>query len=266
MIQTPLGIVEIKKDGKRIDCTVKKMENQDNCLELNGRFAVLVDYIPDGQAHTISCCIKRYRASKDDFVEPEERANIKSFCKKRTKLSIGGFSDTPDEWEKSPDESMDYWIEYLKNGIEYYIRPSAKRTIYPFGIAWLENFNEDNEVQTWCGADPTIWFDKICREERFLFCCIKQEIDKWDPYGFFPDAPPDEYDGESKKIARKIMADPEMKNLAEIVAGIFSDSFGADEGFTVASCKTIAEKIKHRILKYTNRMLKSVHKNPESAL
>lgn len=114
MIQTPLGIVEIKEDGKRIDCTVMKVENDNRCPELNGRFAILVDYIPDGQVHTISCCIKRYRASKNDFVESEKRADIKSFCKGTTKLSIGMFSDVPEEWGKPPDKSMDYCTEHLR--------------------------------------------------------------------------------------------------------------------------------------------------------
>lgn len=253
MIRTPLGIVEVKEDGKRIDCIVKRMENDNRCPELDGWYAILVDYIPDGREHTVSCCIKGYRASKDDFEEPEERANIKSFCKKTTKLSIGGFSDTPEEWGMRSDESMDYWTEYLKNGVQYHIQQNAKRAIYPFGIAWLENFNEENEVQTWYGADPTIWVEKICREEKFLFCCIKQEIDKWDPYGFFPDAPPDEYDGESRRIARRILADPSFDKLAKIVAEIFSASFGADAGFTVDSCRTVADKIEHRISKYKNR-------------
>lgn len=29
------------------------------------------------------------------------------------KLSIGLFSDIPDEWDKTPDGIMDYWTEYL---------------------------------------------------------------------------------------------------------------------------------------------------------
>ena len=254
MIQTPLGVIEVKQDGKRIDCTIKKIENDNRCPELNGRFAIMVDYIPDGQVHMISCCIKRYRVSRNDFVESAERADIKSFRKGSTKLSIGLFSDVPEEWGKSSDESMDYWTECLKNGAQYHIQRNAKRAVYPFGLAWLENFNEKNMIQTWYGADPTIWWNEACNEEKLLFCCVKQEIDKWDPYGFFPDAPSDEYDGESRKIARRITADSSIDKLAEIIAEIFSVSFGADEGFTADYCKTVADKIEHRISKYKNRL------------
>ena len=250
MIQTPLGIIEIKKDGKETDCVIRAVKNDRQCPELDGRFAILVDYMPDGQAHTISCSIKRCRGSKNDFVEHAERAEIKSFCRRSTKLSMGMFSDTPEEWGMPSEALMDHQAEMLKNGMQYHIRPDAKRGVYPFGIAWLENFSEKNEVQTWRGSDPTIWWNAVCCEESFLFCCVKQEIDKWDPYAFFPDAPSDEYDGESRKIARRLASDSAAGLIAEIIAEVFSASFGADEGFEADECGEIAEKIKHRIAKY----------------
>ena len=166
MIQTPLGTIEMTKDGKSVDCTIRRVRNDNLCPELNGRFAVLIDYIPDGQEHTVSCCIKGFRESKSDFIEPDERVDIKSFCGGTTKLSIGLFSDIPDEWDKTPDDIMDYWTEYLKNGVQYHIRAGAKQAIYPFGIAWIEHKSDKNEVQTSYGADPTIWYDEICAKEN----------------------------------------------------------------------------------------------------
>ena len=77
MIQTPLGRIEITKDEKKVDCTIRRVRNDDRCPELNGRFAVLIDYIPDGQEHTVSCCIKGIRESKSDFIESDERVDIK---------------------------------------------------------------------------------------------------------------------------------------------------------------------------------------------
>lgn len=53
MIQTPLGTIEITKDGKKVDCSIRRVRNDDLCSELNGRFAVLINYIPDGQEHTV---------------------------------------------------------------------------------------------------------------------------------------------------------------------------------------------------------------------
>lgn len=183
MIQTPLGRIEITKDKKKVDCAIRRVRNDDRCPELNGRFAVLIDYIPDGQEHTVSCCIKGIRESKSDFIEPDERVDIKSFCRGTTKLSIG---DIPDEWDKTPDDIMDYWTEYLKNGVQYHIRVGAEQAIYPFGIAWLEHKSDKNEVQTSYGADPSIWYDEICAKEKFVYCCVKQEIDKLGSIRFLP--------------------------------------------------------------------------------
>ena len=114
--------------------------------------------------------------------------------------------------------------------------------------------SEENEVQTSHGADPTIWYDEICAEEKFVYCCVKQEIDKWDPYDFFPEAPSNEYDGESKRIVRKITVSSPTDEIAEAVAEVFSESFGQGEGFSADYCRDVAGKIKHRITKYENRL------------
>ena len=60
MIQTPLGIIEITKDGEKVDCSIRRVKNDNLCPELNGRVAVLIDYIPDEKEHTGSCCIKGF--------------------------------------------------------------------------------------------------------------------------------------------------------------------------------------------------------------
>ena len=88
MIQTPLGTIEMTKDGKSVDCTIRRVRNDNLCPELNGRFAVLIDYIPDGQEHTVSCCIKGFRESKSDFIEPDERVDIKSFCREQQSFQL----------------------------------------------------------------------------------------------------------------------------------------------------------------------------------
>lgn len=249
MIQTPLGMIEVKKDGKRIDCPIKRIKNDEHCLELNGRFAVKFDYVPDGRVHTISCTIKRYRGAKEDFIETGERLALKSFCKGKAKVSIGAFSDEPDEWGKPLYGTMDYSIEYLKNGIQYCFCTKAKRAAYPFGIAWIDTANDKNEVQTWLGADPSIWWDAIRNEEKQLFRSVKRAIDKWDTYSLFPDAPPDEYNCESREVTRRITKDSTINEIAEVVAAVFAASFGEDEGFTVEHCKGVAGEIKHRIEK-----------------
>ena len=63
-----------------------------------------------------------------------------------------------------------------------------------------------------------------------------------------------EYDGESKRIMRKITVSSLMNEIAEAVAEVFSESFGQGEGFSAGYCRDVAGKIKHRITKYENRL------------
>lgn len=83
---------------------------------------------------------------------------------------------------------------------------------------------------------------------------MKHEIDKWDPYDLFPEALSNEYDGESKRIVRRITVSSLADEIAEAVAEVFSESFGLSEGFSADYCRDVAGKIEHRITKYENRL------------
>ena len=46
--------------------------------------------------------------------------------------------------------------EYQDDGVDYVILGVTNTQIFTFGVAWINNCTENNEVQTWFGADPTI--------------------------------------------------------------------------------------------------------------
>ncbi len=50
----------------------------------------------------------------------------------------------------------DYDNEYYSDGVSYIILESTHTSNYKFGIAWIENYEDANEVQTWFGADTTL--------------------------------------------------------------------------------------------------------------
>ena len=50
----------------------------------------------------------------------------------------------------------DHDNNYLDNGVSYKILKSTHTNQFVFGIAWIDNPKQDNEVQTWYGADPSI--------------------------------------------------------------------------------------------------------------
>ena len=51
----------------------------------------------------------------------------------------------------------DYDNVYMEDGVSYLILEETKTTRYVFGISWIGNVTAENEVQTWYGADPTLF-------------------------------------------------------------------------------------------------------------
>ena len=151
MINTPLGDIEIYIDGKQIDYSAKCLGAMDRlCPDITGRYRVEINLEPDGKEHTISCRIKDYTPSEEDDIETGENLELKSFYKDKTKLSIGM------EGDSGYYEKYDYDNDYLDDGVQYFIMKDTKTRIYKFGIAWIDNFTDENEAQTWFGADPAI--------------------------------------------------------------------------------------------------------------
>lgn len=75
---------------------------------------------------------------------------------------------------------------------------------------------------------------------------ITQIINDWDPIGFFPMAPKDEYISEVKKISEVVCADHnlQVRSLAQAINKIFVEAFGADVyGGNLEQCTVIAKQI-----------------------
>ena len=96
----------------------------------------MVDYIPDGKSHEISCRIKGYTPNKEDGSDPGERLEMMNFYRGTIKLSIGaeGDSSYPKEFEE-----YDYDIDLLSNGVSYVTEAQTRTTRFLFGVAWLLN-------------------------------------------------------------------------------------------------------------------------------
>lgn len=82
MLTTPLGDIEIYVDDNKVEYMEKNIRVSDKlCPDVSGRYAIKIDFIPDGKIHTISCKIKGHVSSKKDGIEPGERLELKSFYK-----------------------------------------------------------------------------------------------------------------------------------------------------------------------------------------
>ena len=80
-----------------------------------------------------------------------------------------------------------------------------------------------------------------------IYKIVKKEVDKWNPYGLLPDAPRNEFDGESESVARLIRYDSSLESIARAVSKVFSDAF-EEQYFTVEKCMDIAEQIKKALI------------------
>ncbi len=155
MLITPLGIIEVFIDDRKYDYEYEPISLDDCCPSLNGRYKIKVSFMPDGKKHTIACRIKDYSPTKEDSINPGERLELKSFYKGKTKLDIGMSGDIGGlEYYGVKNAEFDYENEYLDDGVEYIVLKVTKTKEYIFGCAWIDNYNDDNEVQSWFGADP----------------------------------------------------------------------------------------------------------------
>lgn len=153
---TPLGTVKIFDNDIEIEYKVVKLDRNSVIFpDINGRYKIIVEYKNDKFPHLIYCTLEGIDSSKVEYGnESGERLECKSVYQDNIKLSIGIECDTY-YLDGDRISSYDYDSIYLNNGIGYYILPTTKSQTLIFGVAWISEYNETNEVQTWYGADPT---------------------------------------------------------------------------------------------------------------
>lgn len=156
MLVTPLGEIEILIDDKAVLYHAIECKRDKTCADLTGRYAITVELLPDGKDHEIQCHIKNHVVSDMDGIESGERLELKSFYHNSCKVSIGMEGEAGYLSDGTRAGSYDYDNEYLEDGVSYITFSDTVTKDFVFGIAWIEDVNEENDVQTWFGADPTI--------------------------------------------------------------------------------------------------------------
>ena len=151
---TPLGKISISIDGKEIDYTFKKINPDRLCNDVDGRYSIIVPFTPNGKNHQISCTINNYLPSSLDEIESGERLALKSFYTINTKLSIGAIGEALDTYNIITI-GYDYENDYLSNGVSYELLELTKTNQFVYAICWINDYTDENELQTWFGADPT---------------------------------------------------------------------------------------------------------------
>lgn len=151
---TPFGRIEIRIDDVPISYTAVDWGDP-RWPDLDGCFFIAISFEPDGKSHSITCTLKKCVQSVEGYIESGECLELQSFYKGKTKLSIG----TKGEIQGMNEHSFDYYADYLEDGMMYQILPETKTKRFVFGVAWMNECDEENEYQPWMGADPTMLKD-----------------------------------------------------------------------------------------------------------
>lgn len=155
---TSLGTVAIYMDNCQVEYNAIELNNDLVIFpDINGRYKIVIEYKSDNLPHLISCVIEDIDFSRVKlYPESGERLECQAFYQDKVKLSIGIECDTGyfDTGERIGN--YDYDSIYLNNGIGYSILPTTKSHELVFGIAWINECTDENDLQTWFGADPTI--------------------------------------------------------------------------------------------------------------
>ena len=147
MLVTPYGKIKLLFDGREVDYSCNPAVSS-RCPEVDGCYRILFEYVPDGNAHELSCLLDMEHEKAD----PETGENLEavSFYIGEGKLTLGT------EGDFCQDSPYDFSGDLLKKGIEIHILEATQRRMFVFGVCWMESCSEENDTQTWFGADPTL--------------------------------------------------------------------------------------------------------------
>ena len=104
-----------------------------------------VDFLPDGEEHIISCCIKDCDPAVKGYYETREWLEQQGFYKDDVKLSIGEEGENDYLLEGTRLGHYDYDVDYLKDGMACHLLNITNTKRFRFGICWIHNLSKDEE-------------------------------------------------------------------------------------------------------------------------
>ena len=150
-LETPFGIVEILFDDVFVQFNCQDIGPNSRLFpDVNGAFRIFVDVELDGEEHRLKMKIRNCDVRGD--VENGELFESLAFYSGVGKLTLGCYASFGD----CDEFGLDYDGSLCSDGIEIYISASTRTSTFKFGVCWLDECTDENEVQTWFGADPSI--------------------------------------------------------------------------------------------------------------
>ncbi len=158
LVDTPLGEVALYFDDRRVDFAITAVpKNQQLYPDILQAYYMSYDYVADHKAHTLKCMIAN--ADIQGYSDSGENLEATSFYTDTVKLTIGIEGDFAyyDAQMKPVITNYDYYGNTLTNGIEVNLTEFTQDRCFTFGIAWIIDYTDQNEYQTWYAADPTLY-------------------------------------------------------------------------------------------------------------
>ena len=148
---TPFGEAMLLLDGKETDYRFHAVPRDPRtCPDLFGRYALTVDFPPDGKPHTLICTLPAL-GEHPCVSEPGEGLMLVTAEIRNIRLSIGIRADNCG-FPRRDYEGFD-----TAHGIGFRLFPHTKTRRFVFRIAWivLGSPHDGRALQTWFGADPS---------------------------------------------------------------------------------------------------------------
>lgn len=120
--------------------------------------------------------------------------------------------------------------EAMEAAKRYYKLPGFNK--YPFDCFGVDKYKVDED---------SAWVGGFFSPHERIYHIVKKNVDVWDPLNLFPYAPDNEYDIESKQIAKQVKLNHTVEELAEIISQVFSEGFGRE--YDAKCCSGAAEAI-----------------------
>lgn len=150
-LSTPMGSVELLLDGEPVSFRNLSIEPNERLFpDVDATHRLTYDFVSDGKPHSLYLKIKDCKLKANP--ETGEMLEAVSFYKDNRKMTLG-CSAAFGNCEKC---NLDYNGSLCADGLEIHISETTKSQTFKFGVCWIKECTDENDVQTWYGADPSI--------------------------------------------------------------------------------------------------------------
>lgn len=151
-LTTPFGDVKLFVDGEERPFRYHAIDKDSRLFpDVDGVEQISVKFEPDGKKHTL--CLKLSDCGVGGEIEGGECLEALSFYCGEGKITLGCRAS----FGACEEYDLDYDGNYYPDGVEICILPNTKTDEYYFGVCWINKCTDENDVQTWFGADPSSW-------------------------------------------------------------------------------------------------------------